>query len=112
MNVLGDRARANSPAEAATLSIENLKKTKCRWCDALAQGIYNVLGTEEVSFYPIFLYFGYTCKCGEKVKVLETEEGYSFDIPETITASCSKGHSRTILNREFLSLEHWKEQTQ
>lgn len=111
-NLLDDRVRASSKQEAQRSSIENLKKTKCNWCDALATDRFEILGTEELPLHAVYWFLGYTCKCGERVKVLENEEGRQIDIPDKVTVSCSKGHSRTILNQEILSLERWTEQTQ
>jgi|ERR1700684_3295963 hypothetical protein len=111
-NTIDNRVYAKSEKEAQKLSVENVKKTKCNWCDSLCVNIGEILATEKIPFYPIYEYRGFTCRCGEKVSVSQTEQGDSESIPEQITVSCSKGHLRTIQDQEFLLLETWTEQTQ
>ncbi len=48
VNLLDDRVPANSPDKANELSIENMKKTECKWCGSLPVGKYKILGTEEL----------------------------------------------------------------
>lgn len=102
-----DIARAYVLAEAALVALG-----KCKYCNTtrpLALG--QVFGTKEILIPVHSTIWGYTCHCGERV------EGARFESectvmpipPASKTVQCSKGHSRTIQNREFPSLEHWEE---
>ncbi|SRR5712664_1311147 len=111
-NLFDSRIVADSQEKAVATSIAALRGTKCKWCESSATNRYQVVGTEEVPLYEVYHILGYTCHCGEKVEALRAAEGIGHEIPDNLTVQCSKGHSRKITNREFLSLERWTEQTQ
>jgi hypothetical protein len=91
----------------------NIQRKKCNWCDALLTNKMHFIGSEELPLHPVYICLGYTCHCGERVAVSRSEEGVQFDVPkDQIIVECSRGHSRTVLNREFLRLEFWKETAQ
>lgn len=111
-NIYDSRVYAESLQNAQILSVEEVKKSRCNWCDSGPTGALRMMkATEEISFYPAYWVLGYTCQCGEKVRVLETEEDRSNDLPDKITVSCSRGHERTVLNQDLFQLEWWTEQT-
>ncbi len=109
-NVHGHRLVANSPEHAQRISLQEIKQNeRCRFCGATVAAI-SLLGTEEISRYPVYYARGYVCSCGERVTVLRAELGTGMDIPAKGDYTCSKGHTRTILNQEFLALETWSEE--
>jgi hypothetical protein len=111
INLYDHRIRAGSLEEAQKLTFEHVRqKARCRYCNSTVTGI-QMIGTEQVTLHPVYWTFGYVCQCGERVAVLREEEGRGMDIPDKATVACSQGHSRTILNTEFLLLERWEEQT-
>ncbi len=111
INLYDHRIRASSPEEAQKISFEHVRQeVRCRYCGSTVTGI-QMIGTEQTTLHPVYWIFGYVCQCGERVPVLREEEGRGMGIPDKVTVECSKGHSRTILNPEFLSLERWEEQT-
>ena len=105
-----DHALANSPEEAQKISSDRIREIKCKSCGQSIIGV-SAQGTEETSRYSIYLVLGYTCHCGERVSVFREEIDKSIGFPDEITVECLQGHSRRILNQEFLSLERWEEQT-
>jgi hypothetical protein len=109
-NLLEDRTLATSPEDAHRISYDRLKQGKCIYCEQTLNAV-SPLGTEEISFYPQYWSLGYVCKCGERVTAFREETGKSIAFPDEITAQCSKGHARKLLNHEFLSLERWEEET-
>lgn len=112
VNLVDSRIVAETQVHATEISRVELKKNKCKWCDSLTTGNYKILGVEELPLYESYNIMGYTCQCGERVEVLRAARQTGFEIPMSVTVQCSKGHSRTILNQEFLSLDSWTEQTQ
>jgi hypothetical protein len=104
-------ALTNSRDEAYRQSFEAAKKAACKWCPAAPTGAMRLLGIEEVSLHPRYFCLGYVCDCGERVAVLKSETEHSIDIPDTVEGECSKGHKRTIQNREIPSLLRWDEET-
>jgi hypothetical protein len=106
-----DRIHADSKEKAQLVSVENIKNVPCHFCKAPLKSA-RLIGTDVLPEYPQYNAIGYTCGCGEKVIVFREEEGDAIAFPlEGTTVTCSKGHSRTIANLEFLLLERWKEQT-
>lgn len=112
-NPVDDRVIAESPEKAKNTTLLNIQRMKCHWCDSSLTNRLEVLGVEEVPLHPIYNILGYICQCGERVEVLRAEEGRQFNIfQDQVTVQCSKGHPRTIQNREVLSLQTWTEKTQ
>ncbi len=109
-NLKEHRTLAKSPQEASAISLNKLKQEKCMYCSHTFVGS-SYLGTEEITRYPEYLVLGYVCKCGEKVEVFKEETGVQISFPNEITVECSSGHSRKLLNAEFLSLERWQEKS-
>lgn len=109
-NLLEDRTLANSPEEAQKLSHDRLLQKKCMYCNHTFNAV-STIGTEEISLYPQYWSLGYVCKCGERVTVFTEETGKSIGFPDEVTAQCSKGHLRKLLNHELPSLERWEEET-
>src|ERR1700722_11457110 len=83
-NLFDSRIIANTPAEAVAASVAAVKKAKCRWCDAVATGAYQIMGSEEISLYEIYDIIGYTCHCGEKVEALRAARGNGHEIPMSL----------------------------
>jgi hypothetical protein len=50
---------------------------------------------------------GYTCICGERVKVFHLEPGAANQLPRTVIVSCSNGHTATFNSRQVGLLELW-----
>lgn len=111
-NLVDNRVVADSPEKARNTTLLSLPRRKCAWCDAMLTNYVQEFGTEELPLHPEYTVLGYTCHCGERVPVLRFENNTQFTPPDSITVSCSNGHSRTIQNPEFLSLQHWQEKTQ
>lgn len=112
MNLFDERLMANSAEEVRTSAVENAAKKACAYCDTVAPlHIVQVIGIEEISMHPEYTIYGYTCKCGEKVEVARVESETTLVPPASKTVSCSRGHSRTVLNQEFPFLEIWREKT-
>jgi len=111
INLYDHRIRASSSEEAERISFQHVRQeARCRYCGSTVTGI-QVIGTEQVTLHPVYWTVGYICQCGERVSVLRAEDGRSMEIPDKLTVSCSQGHTRNILNEEFLALERWEEQT-
>ena len=112
INLCDDRVIADSAAAARNTSMANVVKHKCAFCDSMSPlSIVQVLGTEEISLHVEYTMYGYTCHCGEKVEVERVEKDRAFTPPASKTVSCSRGHSRTVLNQEFPFLQIWQEKT-
>lgn len=110
-NPVDDRVLAESAEQAKNTILMNIQRMKCHWCDVRLTNQVSFLGQEELSSHPVYNIMGYICQCGERVEVLRAEEQRQFNIPDKITVQCSKGHSRTIQNREIPSLQLWEEET-
>jgi len=111
-NLIDDRVLAETPEEARNTTLLNMQRRKCKYCTSSLTNKINMIGTEEISLHEIYNVLDYRCHCGERVEVSRAAEGLGHEIPNTVTVQCSKGHPRTVLNQEFLSLERWTEQTQ
>lgn len=112
-NLVDDRLLADSPQKAQNTTLLSLRTIKCKWCDSTLTNRISLLSTEELPLHPTYVCLGYICHCGERVAISRVEEGRQDDIPmDRVTVQCSKGHSRTVLNAEILTLQHWTETTQ
>jgi hypothetical protein len=109
-NLWEDRSLAETAEAAQEAASNRVRQERCRYCGHTVVAV-STIGTEEISRYPELQALGYICKCGERVTVFQEEQDKSIAFPDEITISCSQGHSRKILNHEFLSLERWEEQT-
>jgi hypothetical protein len=99
-----DRVLADSEDQAHAISLKNIAKRTCRMCGS-GMATIRIVGTEPTTENPEYLVYGYTCHCGERVAVMRMELGISVTPPASRTVSCSKGHSRTVLNPDFFHLD-------
>jgi len=100
-----DIARAFALAEA-TLA-------RCKFCQSTQPSVVvKVFATKQIPVRTERRIWGYTCHCGERVEVARVEPVPTPIIPATKTVKCSRGHSRTIHNREFPLLERWEGKTE
>lgn len=112
MQALDERIVSDSADKAQAIAISSVANRKCGFpgCDSELT-ITHLIGTEEISLHAEYTIYGYMCRCGERVEVERVEINRSITPPASKTVSCSKGHSRTILNREFPYLQKWMEKT-
>jgi hypothetical protein len=112
-NLFDERILAESVAEARRSALKNAVNGKCTYCASaltLSQAIQ--VETKEISLHLEYTIFGYTCSCRERVEVERVEKERSVTPPAVSkTVSCSKGHSRTIRNQEYPTLQSWEEKT-
>jgi hypothetical protein len=111
-NLFEIRNGADSSEIAGAYALAEVTLHRCKYCNTtepLALG--RAFATEQIPLRMGSTIWGYTCPCGEKVEVVrfESERTVVSIPPASKTVQCSKGHSRTIQNRELPSLEHWEE---
>jgi hypothetical protein len=111
MNLFDIRLTTDSSDVARAYALTDAVIRKCKHCKTTEpMTLGQVFGTKEILIPAQSTIWGYTCHCGERVEVarFESEHAVVAMPPASKTVQCLKGHSRTIQNREFPSLEHWE----
>jgi hypothetical protein len=60
----------------------------------------------------LYICFGYTCSCGERVTVFRLRSGAEDQLPVRKVVACKNGHNAVYTASELAALDCWTEQVE